>query len=109
MKVQIVKKACDKEDLCELTDRRTKEFPKGSSHVDAVIEKEIVLTDAQLAEFESDLLTDSEIVKENIGLMRVDENGVWHCIAITSRSAKYSILVESEGYDYPRYTAIISK
>lgn len=109
MKVTIVKKAYDKDDLISLTNGRETLSPKGSSKVDAAIEKEIVLTSTQLAEFESDLLDDSEIVKAHRDLMRVDGNGVWHCIAITADNAKYRILVESEGYDYARYTAIVEK
>ena len=77
--------------------------------VDVVIEKEIVLTDKELAEFESDLLAEREIIKSNLDLMCVDNNKVWHCIALTSKTADYKILVESEGYKYPRYTAIVNK
>lgn len=77
--------------------------------MDAVVEKEIVLTDAEFAAFENDLLADSEIVKQHEDLMQVDGNGIWHCIAITTATAKYRILVESEGYDYARYTAFVQK
>jgi len=48
-----------------------------------------------------------EVVIEN--LMRMDEHGIWHCIKVTARGSKVSVLVNSEGYDYARYTAVIKK
>lgn len=33
----------------------------------------------------------------------------WHCIAIINDNHPYAILVESEGYDYARYTAVVLK
>ena len=76
---------------------------------ESVVDKEITLTDKEVTAFESDLLAYSEIIKKHKDLMRVDENEVWHCIAVTSKKANYRILVESEGYDYARYTAIVQK
>ena len=38
-----------------------------------------------------------------------DENGVWNAILVTAKEIDYGILVQSEGYDYARYTAFISK
>lgn len=34
--------------------------------------------------------------------------GRWHCIKVTAPGSKISILVESEGYDYARYTSVIN-
>lgn len=109
MKAIMVKKASNTDDWYEQASYLESRYPKGTSAVDVVIEKEIVLTDKELAVFESDLLEDSEIIKSNLDLMYVDNNKVWHCIALTSKNAKHKILVESEGYNYSRYTAIVNK
>ena len=41
--------------------------------------------------------------------MYVDEDGVWHAILVTAKEVDYGIVVQSEGYDYARYAAFISK
>ncbi len=84
-------------------------FGREPEKMEAIAEKEIIITDEELKEFESDFFSDSEIIKANQELMKVDENGIWHCLKITSKKADYSILVNSEGCDYARYTAIIKK
>ena len=109
MEVTMIRKASSKNDWYERFNQIQEMFYRKPETEQAVIEKEIMLTNKELAQFESDLLRDSEIVKENCDLMRVDESGVWHCIAVTSKNANYQILVECEGYDYARYTAIVSK
>jgi len=71
-----------------------------------VIEKTIELPDEEFKKFSDELLWDTKIAKENVDLMYIDDNGVWHCVLVTSREADYGVLVEAEGYDYPRYTAL---
>ena len=54
-------------------------------------------------------LDNYNFIAENKELMYIDENDVWHAILITAKEVDYGILVESEGYDYARYAAYISK
>lgn len=108
MKAAMIRKASSAKDWLDWAARMEYDG-ETVKKVDVAIEKTITLPKEEFKKFADNLLDDSEIVKENIDLMRVDENGVWHCIKVTSRGVPYSILVESEGYDYARYTAIIVK
>lgn len=72
-----------------------------------VVEKEIILSNEEFAEFEEDLFEDRQFIEYNKELMFIDKNGVWHCIMVKSNNmaCNYGILVEAEGYNYPRYAA----
>ena len=41
--------------------------------------------------------------------MYQDDSGLMHCIYVIADGYAYGILIESEGYDYPRYTACVPK
>lgn len=73
------------------------------------IEKVITLQINEFRKFEDRLLDNYNFIAENKELMYIDENDVWHSILITAKEVDYGILVESEGYDYARYAAYISK
>ena len=74
-----------------------------------VVEKMIVLEINEFRRFENRLLDKYDFISNNKELMYVDEDGVWHAILITSDEVNYGILAQSEGYDYARYAAFISK
>ena len=73
------------------------------------IEKVVTLQINEFRKFEDRLLDNYDFIAENKELMYIDEDGVWHAILITAKEVDYGILVESEGYDYARYAAYISK
>ena len=73
------------------------------------IEKIVELPKKQFDHFLNHLLDDYDFIKENIPLMFVDDNDVWHTILVTTKEIDYGILVESEGYNYARYAAYINK
>jgi len=73
------------------------------------IEKVVTLQINEFRKFEDRLLDNYDFIAENKELMYIDENDVWHAILITAKEVDYGILVESEGYDYARYAAYISK
>lgn len=73
------------------------------------IEKVVTLQINEFRKFEDKLLDNYDFIAENKELMYIDEDGVWHAILITAKEVDYGILVESEGYDYARYAAYISK
>lgn len=107
LKVYLVKKAASIKDWEEA--KKCIEIYSGAkAKREVVIEKTINLPPAEFAAFCDDLLEDKDFIKENRDLMKV-ENGTWHCIKVTARGSKVSVLVESEGYDYARYTAVIKK
>ena len=47
--------------------------------------------------------------RDNKDKMYEDKDGYWHCIYVVSDDFDYGILIESEGSDYPRYTAYLPK
>jgi len=73
------------------------------------IEKVVTLQINEFRKFEDRLLDNYDFITENKELMYIDEDDVWHAILITAKEVDYGILVESEGYDYARYAAYISK
>ena len=74
-----------------------------------VIEKKVVLDSELFEQFINNPLNDYDFIKENVEIMHCDNDGVFHCILITSNQHDYGILVESEGYHYARYTAYLPK
>jgi len=70
-----------------------------------VVEKTIPLSGKEFDVFSKNLLRDWDFIKENVGLMHFDENGVYHCLLVTGESREDGILVQSEGYNYARYSA----
>ncbi len=71
------------------------------------IEKVVVLSGPEYQEFSQHLLRDRDFIADNRQLMRQDRQGVLHCLAIKAEDREDAILVESEGYEYPRYAAYI--
>ena len=71
------------------------------------IETTIELEKSEFEYFANDLFADQDFIKENIELMRVDKNGIRHCILVKAIGQSDGILVESEGYEYARYAAYL--
>ena len=74
-----------------------------------IIEKVVKLTDKEFKELLTEPLADRDYVRENKELMYEDKDGYWHCIYVIAEGYDYGILIESEGSDYPRYTAYLPK
>ena len=74
-----------------------------------VVEKVIRLTKAEFEDLLKEPLKDRNYVKENKDLMYEDKDGYMHCIYVVADNYDYGILIESEGSDYPRYTAYLPK
>jgi hypothetical protein len=69
-----------------------------------VVIKEIALSDIDFKKFTNDFLEDQPWIEKSDG--GCNQNGEIQCIRVISIQTKERILVNSEGYDYPRYTAI---
>lgn len=97
-----VRKASSIDDLYGVMNNRNGE-------VEVVIEDTIFLHSAEWNRIANDLLVNLPLVTENKDKMFIDSEGVWHCIALVSSvDSDGVLLINSEGYDYPRYTAIWS-
>ena len=66
--------------------------------------KEIELSDTEFEQFAKELWKDQMWISEEDG--GFNEKGELRCIRVKNTKTNKSILVDSEGYTYPRYTAI---
>lgn len=73
------------------------------------IEKVIELSKEDYKDFTQDFFEPRDFIKENIELMYVDREGLWHCILVKAVTGKDGVLIEAEGYDYARYTCYIQE
>ena len=69
-----------------------------------IIEK-IKLEDDEFKEFCNNFKHNYKFLYKYIELMKVDSNGVWKCVQVQNEEKK--ILVQSNGYSYPRFTGLI--
>lgn len=74
-----------------------------------IIEKTVVIEKKLFNQFLQSPLDYYDFIKENNDLMYCDRNNVFHCIFLTSDEHDFGILIESEGYDYARYSAYLPK
>lgn len=75
-----------------------------------IIEVVIKLPTATFEAFRHNLLERQSCIADNVDLMYIDEAGTWHCIAIVAPdTTEQANLVQSSGYDYARYTALVSR
>ncbi|WP_373898840.1 hypothetical protein ACER0A_004745 [Haloimpatiens sp. FM7315] len=101
MKALFGRKVLNLSELKELIKEAKKDGAKGTAYE---VTKEIELSDEEFREFEKDFCKDqSWITKEDGGC---NEKGELRCIRVKNTKTKKSLLVDSEGYTYPRYTAI---
>jgi len=71
------------------------------------IEKVIRLSNDEFDLFSHNLLRDYDFIKDNADLMRFSENNTVHCILVVGENRQYGILVNSEGGNYARYSALL--
>ncbi|MBR0295680.1 MAG: hypothetical protein IJQ67_07290 [Bacilli bacterium] len=74
-----------------------------------IIEKVVKLSKEEFEDLLKNPLNDRSYVRDNKSLMFEDKDGYWHCIYVVAEDYDYGILIESEGSDYPRYTADLPK
>lgn len=94
----LVRKASTRDGIVEDTKELISRF--GSKPKKVTIEKVIELTKEEFKEFENDLLSDRDFIKDNkeFSYFLVKEKGT---------ANKEGIIVDTEGYDYPRYTGVL--
>jgi len=101
MKAHFGRKIPDLQSLKAATRRAKQEKNSGSAYT---VTKEVELSDAEFKRFAEDLLEDQPwIAKEDGGMSQAGE---FCCIRVRNAQTGERVLVNSEGYDYPRYTAI---
>ena len=101
MKALFGRKVLNLKELKELTKEAKEDEVKGTEYQ---VTKEVELNDEEFKGFSKDFCKDQPwIAKEDGGY---NEKGELRCIRVKNTKIKKSILVDSEGYTYPRYTAI---
>lgn len=73
----------------------------------AKVEKIIRLADKDFENFLQSPMDCQEYIKENTGLMHMDESGIYHCLLVTGEGHRDGALVEAEGYGYARYASYV--
>lgn len=95
------RKVKDLKELKELTKLAKKDGARGSEYT---VAKEIEMNDNEFKAFADNFLRDQDwISKEDGG---VDSEKGLICIRVTNIETGEKVLVDSEGYTYPRYVAI---
>ena len=101
MKALFGRKMVDIEELRDATRVAKKEGFTGSAYE---VTKEVELSDLDFKKFTKDLLEDQSWIDKDDG--GSSHSGEIKCIRVVNLQTGERILVNSEGYDYPRYTAI---
>lgn len=101
MKALFARKAINLVELKELTNEAKEDGAKGTAYE---VIREIEMSKAAFREFAEDLQKDQPWIESSDG--GANKNGEVRCIRVTNIVTRERILVNSEGYSYPRYTAI---
>jgi hypothetical protein len=101
MKALFGRKILNLKELNELTEM-VKKFKTTRTAYE--VTKEIELTEKEFEDFSKDFCKDQSWISEEDG--GTNEKGELRCIRVKNPKTNQSILVDSEGYTYPRYTAI---
>ena len=101
MKALFGRKIADLKELKELTVVALKSGREGT---DYEVTKEIELNDKEFKLFSEDFFKDQPWITEQDG--GPNERGQLRCIRVKNKETGERILVNSEGYTYPRYIAL---
>lgn len=101
MRAHFGRKIPDLQSLKAATRRAKQDEKSGSAYT---VTQEVELSDAAFKRFAEDLLEDQPWIGKTDGGM--NQAGEFRCIRVRNAQTGEQILVNSEGYDYPRYTAI---
>lgn len=71
MQVVMIRKAINKDDWFNCVEQIKAFYGRDPEKVEVKVAKEIVLSDSEFRKFESELLCDNDIIKENKELMKV--------------------------------------
>ena len=71
------------------------------------VEKKVRLPDEEFEKFLQDPLADLPCIAKYKEVMRMDTEGVYHCLLVAGERRRDGILVESDGYDYARYASYV--
>lgn len=73
-----------------------------------IIERSIMLNKDDFIYLREHLLENNKNIAQYKSDMYVDENGVWHVLMFCSICCDIMLLVNSEGFNYARYVALVN-
>lgn len=80
------------DELKELTDQALKEGKVGRN---VTVDEEVLLSDKDFKSFAADLLADQQWINKEAT-----------CIRVINEDTKETVLIDPQGYQYPRYTSL---
>ena len=89
------------EELKELTERAIAAGKTGEAYT---VTREIVLSSGEFLKFAGDFLEDQPWITPEDGGSA--ESGKVRCIRVVNQETGEKVLINTEGYTYPRYTAL---
>lgn len=101
MKALFGRKISNLVELKEITEEAMKQGQRGQTYI---VTKEVELEDNDFHNFAKDFFNDQPWITEEDG--GVNSNREACCIRVINKDTGEKVLVNSEGYSYPRYTAI---
>jgi hypothetical protein len=87
---------------------RNKTDKNKGKEVEYIVERTIYLPKLEFIHFRSHLLEDDPNIIKYKKDMYVDDNGVWHVLMFCCVISDIMILVNSEGFKYTKYCAVIN-
>lgn len=101
MKALFGRKVSDLEELKEITAAARRRGQKGQPYN---VTREVVLEDKDFRAFTEDFFEDQPWLTKNDGGM--NEAGEVRCIRVVNKETGAKVLVNNEGYEWPRYTGL---
>ena len=101
MKALFGRKVNNLAELKEITEEAVKHGQRGQSYI---VTKVVELEDSDFHNFANDFFNDQPWITIEDG--GVNTNREARCIRVINKETGETVLVNSEGYSYPRYTAI---
>ncbi len=100
MKAKFIRKAVDIEEL------RAETASSKAHKCEYIVEKCIVLSKQEFEWLCQDFFGYKSYIEENLECM-YNKDKAQHCLLVTCKEKDFGILIQSEGYSYARYTAIV--
>lgn len=101
MKAIFGRKVSGLEELKEITNVARRRGQKGQTYT---ITREVILEEKEFRAFSQDFFKDQPWITKGDGGM--NEAGEVRCIRVVNRVTGETVLVNTEGYEYPRYTGL---
>lgn len=71
------------------------------------IEKVVELKEDEYIQFRNNMLRDYDFIADNTDKMYIDKEGVTHCLLVLGEDQNDGIAINSSGYSYARYSALV--